>query len=302
MKSMSLIILSIFIMCSSCHKEHSAPGYPTKGNAEVSTYASYPASGKWATLAFEDDWPNLGDYDMNDLVVSYRYSFAKNKAGDIVSLQADFAVTASGASFYNGLGFELPISTLLVQNVTGQRLNAGYIQLNANGTEAGQHNAVIIPFDNHEDLLHYSDHSYFINVYPAKYRTAGDTAHVVVTFTKPLDKSYIASAPFNPFLISNMRRGHEVHLPGGKPTDKADKALFNTNDDNSGSGTNYVSKNKFPWALNFTDGMYEYPIEKARINTAYLHYQDWIQSGRKNYGDWYSNSQAGYRNDDNIFH
>lgn len=304
MKSISLVILTALFLCTACRKEHSASGYPLKGGVvtPVVSYVNYPASGQWATLVFEDNWPKLGDYDMNDLVVSYRYSFGKDKAGKVLSLNADLTVVASGASIHNGLGIDLPIDAALVKSVTGQRLNAGYIQLNANGTEAGQKDAVIIPFDNHEDLLHYYDYSYFINVDPAKQRIKGDTVHIEVTFAKPLDKSYISKAPFNPFLISNMRRDHEVHLAGEKPTDKANTALFNTDDDNSKAGTYYLSKDKYPWALNFVTGGFAYPVERAPIQTAYLHYQDWIQWGGKKYADWYSNTQAGYRNDANIFY
>lgn len=30
------------------------------------------------TLAFEDQWPNAGDYDLNDFVVNYTYGLGKN--------------------------------------------------------------------------------------------------------------------------------------------------------------------------------------------------------------------------------
>lgn len=38
----------------------------------------YPAEQVYRTLAFEDNWPKLGDYDMNDMVIRYRYSMINN--------------------------------------------------------------------------------------------------------------------------------------------------------------------------------------------------------------------------------
>lgn len=304
MKFMCLILTTILICCISCRKEHVAPQNAGTVNDKmaIKNFSNYPLAKQWATLAFEDNWPSLGDTDMNDLVVNYNYQFGKNENGDIVQVQANFAVTASGASFKNGLGLELPIAPALVKNVTGQRLDAGYIKLNPNGTEAGQTNAVIIPFDNHENLLHYYDYSYFINVYPAKQKITGDTAYIIINFTEPISKTMLDKTPFNPFLISNMRRDYEVHLAGGRPTDKANKSLFNTGDDNSKSGVTYVTKNNFPWALNFVNNQFYYPIEQATITSAYPHYTNWIQSHGKSYADWYYNNQPGYRNDARIFY
>ncbi|TKK71906.1 DUF4842 domain-containing protein [Ilyomonas limi] len=60
--------------------------------------------------------------------------------------------------------------------------------------------------------------------------------HIVTTFAKPLDKSYISKAPFNNFLINGMRHYHKVYLAGEKTTDKLNNALFNTDEDNSNGG------------------------------------------------------------------
>ena len=63
----------------------------------------------------------------------------------------------------NGFGLQFPFATSLVQTVTGQKLSSGYIKTNANGTEANQKNAVIIPFDNAHSMIKYADGGLFIN-------------------------------------------------------------------------------------------------------------------------------------------
>ncbi|MFD2873378.1 LruC domain-containing protein [Mucilaginibacter ximonensis] len=263
----------------------------------------YPSQNSYATIAFEDNWPKKGDFDFNDLVVNYRYTFVSNAKNQVVNMTGDFKVAAAGASFKNGFGVQLPVSASAVQSVSGYLLSPGsYISLAANGVEAGQSKAVIIPFDNHDLMIHNQDYSFFVNTMNSKDKVTGTTASVTVNFTSPVDASSLQASAFNPFLISNLRRGYEVHLPGYLPTDKADTKYFGTDDDKTSVSGNkyYLSANNQPWALNFTD-TFSYPIETIDINQTYLHFADWAQSGGTLYTDWYSNTAAGYRNTGNIY-
>ena len=121
----------------------------------------------------------------------------------------------------------------------------------ANGVEAGQSKAVIIPFDNQDAALNNLDGSFFVNTYMNKNKVAGDLITVNINFASPVPQENLQVSAFNPFLISNLRRGYEIHLPGYLPTDKADTKLFATNDDASvpASGKYYISKQNWPWLL-----------------------------------------------------
>ena len=61
------------------------------------------------------------------------------------------------ASFKNGFGIQFPFAPSDVKSVTGYKHVSDYIKMSANGTEAGQQKAVIIPFDNYNALLNNSD-------------------------------------------------------------------------------------------------------------------------------------------------
>ena len=52
----------------------------------------------YGTLAYEDLWPSQGDYDMNDFVVNYTYTFGKNEANEIVGVRLEFEPIAKGAA------------------------------------------------------------------------------------------------------------------------------------------------------------------------------------------------------------
>ena len=262
----------------------------------------YPSKTGVANIAFEDNWPAKGDFDLNDLTVSYRYTFTSNAQNQIVDMQGEFTPVASGASFRNGFAVQLPVAASAVSSVTGQQNISNYISYTSTGVEAGQSKAVIVPFDNHEALLKNTDGSPFVNVYPDRAKVAGKTATVMVTFASPIAASNLLVSAFNPFLISDLRRGYEIHLPGFAPTDKADTKLFGTFDDASvpGSSKYYLSKENYPWAINF-GGTYNYTIETQPVTQAYPHFGEWAKSGGTAYPDWYSNTAAGYRDMSKIY-
>jgi LruC domain-containing protein len=272
-------------------------------NDSKRAYVSYyPSQTGYANIGFEDNWPAKGDFDLNDLTVSYRYTFTSNAQNQVVDMKGEFTPVASGAAFHNGFGLQLPVAASAVSSVTGQQSISQYITFANNGVESGQNKAVIIPFDNHEALLKQTDGSSFINVYPDKEKITGKTATVMVTFASPIEASALQVSTFNPFLISDLRRGFEIHLPGFAPTDKADKTLFGTGDDRSVPGSNkyYLSKENYPWAINFPS-TYDYPIELQPVTQAYPHFADWALSGGTSFTDWYSNTLVGYRDASKIY-
>lgn len=272
-------------------------------NDRTKAYVNYfPSQNGFSTLAFEDFWPFKGDYDLNDLVVNYRYTLVSNAANGVVEMTGEFLPIAAGAGYKNGFGVQLPIAVNRVASVTGQSITGSYIQLAANKVEAGQTKAVIIPFDNYQNLLKNADGSELVNTDPAKAKAIAGKATVQITFTSPVAASELGVAPYNPFLISSLRRDYEVHLPDNAPTDKANKANFGTYDDasNPAIGKYYMNKENAPWAISFTDS-FNYPVEGKAISDAYLRFLDWAKSGGTLYKDWYTNTGAGYRNNNNIY-
>ncbi|MBC8054244.1 MAG: LruC domain-containing protein [Sphingobacteriaceae bacterium] len=260
-------------------------------NDPARAYTSYyPSKTTYGTLAFEDNWPAKGDYDMNDIVVKYRYSYIHNGGNQVVEMAGKYVLENAMASFSNGFGVQLPFSPSLVSSVTGQRRTDNYTTLNANGTESGQTNTVILPFENHKVLLTNAGNGF------------KDTVNVNINFTSPVPVSTITGAPYNPFVISNKSRGVEVHLAGHLPTDKANLNLLGTSHDDSNPANSkyYLSAQNWPWALSFTE-TFNYPKEGAAINEAYLHFGEWATSGGGLFTDWYSNTAVHYRDLTKIF-
>lgn len=260
----------------------------------------YPSKDVWGTLVFEDQWPSEGDYDFNDLVVSYRYKFIMNSSNKVKDVIGNYVPLASGATFRNGFGVEFPFDASVVKSSTGYKHTANYIQLNGKGLEEGHTKAVIVPFDNVKSLFKAA--ATYVNTINGNANYKGDSVNVTTTFlTSEYEANVIAKVPFNPFLISNVNRGKEVHLVNNKPTSLANTSLLGTSKDasNPAQGKYYLTSDNRPFALNFI-GEFNYPVESVNIQDTYNHFKQWANSGGSQYKDWYL-MKSGYVNNNNIY-
>lgn len=273
--------------------------YPNDPQRAFNIY--YPSQNGMATLAFEDLWPGKGDYDFNDLVMGYRIKQVANASNKVLDMNFHLKMTAKGASFNNGFGFELPIAPDQVASVTGSQITGSAVTLNANGTEAGQAKAVLIAFDESAKFMPSPGGGTGANTTPGSPYVTPVEMDLAVVFTTPVATSTLGSAPFNPFIFVNQDRGREVHLSDKTPTSLVDVTLFGTASDktNPAQGRYYKTNNNLPWAINIIEE-FDYPIEKTPVDDAYLKFIPWAQSSGVSYYDWYK-EEAGYRNTSNIY-
>lgn len=278
--------------------EDEYPNDPTR--ALVNTF---PASGT-GTLAFEDLWPSQGDFDLNDVVVDFSFKTITDGSNKLVETYCTFVLRATGAALKNGFGFQLAANSIPASAITvsGMRLTREYITLSAKGTEANQNIPTFIVFDNAFDLLDNPGSGAGINTTLGAPYVSPVTIVLHIVYTPgTYDLDLLDIEHFNPFIMVNMIRGREVHLPDYAPTSLADQTLFGTSHDTSipGIGRYYKTVNNLPWAL-ITYEIFDYPTEKAVIMDTYLHFAEWVQSSGTKYPDWYKNV-AGYRNEANIY-
>ena len=232
----------------------------------------YPTGGSNATIAFEDLWPRIGDYDFNDLVISYNIELILNAQNNVTRMDYNYTVESVGAAFTNGYAIELEgVSPSSISSVTGSNLTEGFIVNDANGTEQGQRNAVIVFFDNAD-----------IN--------AGIPNTISIEFSSPITTAALGTAPFNPFLIKNGDRNSEIHLPT-KPVTSYPTLPIGSNDDIDGD---FKDTEGLPWAINLS-GQYAPPLPGVKIWTGYNYFVDWATSGGVQYPNWYVND-PGHRN------
>ena len=259
---------------------------------------SYPGESTYGTFAFEDQWPNKGDYDFNDLVADYQYRQIANASNQMVKLEAEYVIKAVGAGFKNGFGVQLDIAPSTISQVSGNYISSDLFALNANGTEAGQTKAVIpVTDDAHAGF----EGRGFINTDESLAYQDPDTITVSVEFNSGITLSGAGVAPFNPFLVINNTRGRELHMPGYAPTDLVNTDYFGTVNDATdiGAGVYYKTQVGLPWGMNLPVS-FDYPKEKTDVREGYNNFNQWAQSGGFSFMDWYV-EKTGYRNPDRIY-
>jgi len=268
------------------------------GKSAVSYSPSVSTNG---SLCFEDNWPNMGDYDFNDLVVDYNYTYYTNGSNELTELKAEYTMRAIGASMHNGFGVQFEISPDKIKSVDGCEYTENYINLSSNGTEAGQNKATIIVFDDAHKHMQRAGNGKYVNTDDPSTVVAPVKFTVIVKFNNGVNPTDLGKSPYNCFLVSNGNRGREVHMVDYQPTDLANTNLFQTAADNSEPEVRryYQNKDNMPWVLH-TPQTLVYPLEKTNIYECYPYFDDWAKSEGRSYTDWYQD-KSGYRVNSKLF-
>ena len=261
----------------------SEDNYPNDADKAFDSYSTP------STVAFEDQWPNLGDYDMNDVVLAYKYQIVTNAKNKVAKVIANYTLQASGGSYDNGAGvqFELPSASIKnFSSSTGAEV------------EAGQTNAVVLLFKNSSKELA------AWNTIPTQGAVGSKNYSFSFDVVDGPSIETFGIGSYNPFIwnnTANFGRGYETHLVGKKPTDLMNTKLFGTASDNS-TGTNYYrTSNNLPWGIEIATDNFKYPSENKMITATYWYFATWATSGGVYRTDWYSNTEAGYRYTPYIF-
>jgi len=239
-----------------------------------------PGESQLGTLAFEDLWPTVGDYDFNDLVLHYSANLISNAYNKVKEIRMSVTVANVGGSFINGFGIRLDhVKSSQVESVTGTKLTEGIVETDASGLEAGESAATIIVFDN-----------------ATLQRDA--TINLIVKFSQGIEWDNIEHS-FNPFIFINKDRARELHLPGMPMTSKAnpDKE-FEYVVQNNDKDSNFKNDSNLPWAIHIPY-VFEYTLPAVAINEAYVYFNEWAETSGAQHADWYKDL-PGYRKDEKL--
>lgn len=223
-------------------------------------------------LAFEDNWPNKGDYDLNDVIVKYNSVLAFNTSNQVLSTEDTFTALWSGASFKNGFAYQMNTDR---SNVVTEFEN---ISDTSQGLDRELAKATVNVFTN---ALVATEN----NTKTASYKIKN-------TLTTPVDHETFGVAPYNPFIMVHENLGNnrcEVHLVNYKPTEKADMSLFHTGKDLSlpNSGVYYVAAENYPFAIQLVDAEDFSTTETESVDITYSDFIKWVKSNGSEYKDWY---------------
>lgn len=266
----------------------------------------YPGEKTWGTLLAEDNWPLLGDFDMNDMVVRYRTREVFDSNKRVKDVTIEYRLEARGAAFHNGFAVSFG-DGVFSDNIEQAELNGEPIQPLADATYLAYEifgDTWAHTFEGDEICWTYNTMS-DCPTYPAT------DFQLDLTFANSVERSDLIAAPYNPFLFAHKTgidvpgytrnnalssdfytengaiRDIEIHLPYMPPTQGQDVAMFGTGDDSTdGVERFYVSGDNLPWIIDIPDAVV-YPEEFVDIGAAYPAFSEWVQSGGTDHQDWY---------------
>lgn len=255
----------------------------------VAATAYYPANDALATWVFEDLWPSKGDYDFNDLVVKYRLK--ATNIGDDVELEIVGRVQARGAGVHSGFAIGLPVAAASVRSATLGCADE------PKEVEVGQTLATFVVFEDAFTFLAAASPGCSFYNTKAECNDPGQEFKLKATLATTLSLADV-TAGVNPFIFrsGDGNRGHEVHLPGYQPTDKATVELFGTADDATAidgshqpTGNYYLTVDNLPWALDIPVD-WQWPKERVGILSAYPAFASWAMNAGLRELEWFNNN------------
>ena len=277
-------------------------------NPEV-TQSFYPAAGQFVSLAYEDLWPSVGDYDMNDLVVYYQTALTETSNG-VESITISGRITAVGASFHSGFAVQIPSLVRSDVDQSGLELEInGQLQSTHSLLEEGQSKPVLVVTEDIWDVVVEPEGCNFFRTQGENFGICGSGNidfgfRIYVPLVTAKDKSIFNDQLFDPFIfatdgyprnsyLSNPGRGLEIHLKNKAPTDLADMSLFGRGDDKSDPSQNlyYQNASGLPWAIEVgTEWLHLY--EANDLILGYPSFIDYVLSGGQTNMDWYIEAHA----------
>lgn len=224
---------------------------------------------KTGTLLFEDNYPEAGDYDMNDFVVTYALRrvtyihFDPNTGTSTPPLYlgaVDYAFTPKHDGAWYGCSFDFMLND--VHETPVHVYNLASNQTMGDLTVESIRGRVDLGF---------------------KSETVGegDDKDCIPSGTRWLADEYTIDRIFNPFITTN-EKGYEIHLPGYKAS-----AGANLEGLTEWQKAYKLEDGQHPYAANIPTQNYQIVTEQMTIDQFYPDFTKWVESNKTTNEDWY---------------
>ncbi|SFD69627.1 LruC domain-containing protein [Pseudoalteromonas denitrificans] len=252
-------------------------------NNPVESWVYYPSSSAYYVVSYEDNYPERGDYDFNDLVIGYRVGFGMND-NDVVSVIATGYMIARGASYTHDWYLHLPflsaVSGVATINIFQPESTSQITGYPITQIVDGVFDIKVLK--NSKALMNIPGEE-FVNTLEGQTLIKGHKFSIAFDLTNSLALTKIPAPPYDPYIYTEVT-GHELHLPGN-----ATRLNFSQN---SGSAnTEYKDSLGYPYALVFPDDWLP-PIEKVDIGEAYEEFLNYTLSSGSQSQSWYLTPKA----------
>ena len=242
------------------------------------------------TYAFEDNFPKVGDYDFNDVVMDLSTEYTKSN-NRIKSIQLNVTLKAIGATKQLGAGLRLVgVSKNAIKSITfsGDKdvyrntLAATNSIFENVTTESGDNDIVIPIFGDAHKVYGYSDRS-MLNTGKVELSQLYTLKIIIELADQTQLTPLVTNDNLDMFIAyGNLAKRSEIHLYEFRSYGAT--AHGNVHSENLDVAGNLT------WGVKVPE--FSYPIEGVSIISAYPEFSKWAQNKLENI-NWYRNPQSG---------
>ncbi|MEZ9482033.1 LruC domain-containing protein [Vibrio splendidus] len=273
------------------------------------------------TAAFEDNWPEVGDFDLNDVVVYYRTTIL-SKDDAVLRMDITGTIMAYGASYGNGLGWKLDgfdesdvdLQTARVQKNGATRVNISPFTGEDKNVASPGGDLVVVASLNLKNDLPIHGECMFHRTNPScspKLEADQMTFSISLPFasgSEPTVSSLMPLSGFDPFIFgagpgyyhgdsfsTSPGKDLEIHTADLPPTSRgtlvSDFYGIAQDDSDPSSDKYYRTTQNMPWGI-LISSPWNHPSEYIDISEAYPDFAEWATSGGSSKPTWYLDPNA----------
>lgn len=229
-----------------------------------------PNSREMGTIFFEDKYPEVGDYDMNDFVLGYNIDYTNDSRTETLVIKLQIRAVGGSLAFVPGLeikgGVKMADISSIFWTSTDSRLSVE--NLSAEGTN-------LPPVLLVKGTSELKDETGFFNT---KKRIKNESELPIITITiernrKGGETKLNKSNMYNLFIYNTVTKV-EIHEKNQKATIYAS----NKNDV-------FKDEKNNVWAISFPK-IVPHTYENIHISKAFAHFNKWLMSSGENAKDW----------------
>jgi LruC domain-containing protein len=250
----------------------------------------YP-SHRSKVIGLEDKYPELGDADYNDCLLTYDFKVITDQDGDVSDILGTFHLVARGAALDHRVGLHLPnLPATATGSVHIERfLSDDALTQNLDSTRTVQD---MINLDNRQivDLFASTRNALppivgnFTNTLTNAVERPAASCRVLIQFNTPASSAAIGSPPYDLYFAVQHNEGeYDIHFPGysgfaSRPTSLPQETGVTSFIDDSGA----------PWMIEIPPRtQWQFRLELQPINVAYPLFDTWRFSDGTQARNWY---------------
>jgi len=273
------------------------------------------------TAAFEDNWPEMGDFDLNDVVTYYRTKVI-SKDGNVLRLDIEGTITAYGASYSNGLAWKLDGFAESDVNLQLSRVTKNGQLRNGISPFTGEDKSiaspggdlVVVASVNLLDDIPIHGECIYHRTNPScnlALESSQMTFSVSLPFndgSEPTVASLLPLDAHDPFIFASGEGSYhgevftvppgkdlEIHTADFPPTSRGTlvSTFYEQADDRSDPSISkyYRTDGNLPWGI-IIPSTWNHPSEYIDVSVAYPDFAEWAVSGGSSKPTWYLNPES----------